>query len=269
MTNSNIAAGPPAGAVVVIAGAGRGIGEAVARDFARRGCRLALVSQSYRAEKLADELSSRTETIGIQCDIADYGAVAAGVKRVIERWGVIDVLVNAAAMLGPTGDFWTLPPDQWKRTVDVDLCGTFNLMRAVTPGMVALRSGKIVNFAGGGAAYGYPQFSAYGCSKAAVVRLTETAALELAEHNVQVNVIAPGAIDTVLLRQVRAAGGEVGTIGRMEDAVRLVAYLASNEAGTLSARFIHAHDDYWEFPADMDKDLYTLRRVRAGSWLLP
>ena len=262
MTESNIAPGPPAGAVVVIAGAGRGIGEAVARDFARRGCRLALLSESDRAEKLAEELSSSTEAIGIRCDIADYEAVAAGVERVIKRWGAIDVVVNAAAMLGPTGDFWTMPPDLWKRTVDVDLCGAFNLMRAVTPGMVERRAGRIVNFAGGGAAYGYPQFSAYGCSKAAVVRLTETAAMELAEHNVQVNVIAPGAIETDMLRQVRAAGGEVRTVGRMEDAVRLVAYLASKEAGALSARFIHARDDYREFPADMDRDLYTLRRVQ-------
>lgn len=256
------AAGPPSGAVVLIAGAGRGIGEAVARDFAARGCRLLLLSQSDRGARLANELATTTEAFGLACDIADYGQVAAAAASAAERWGGVDVLVNAAATLGPTGDFWTLPPEHWKRTVEVDLCGVFHLMRAVVPRMVEKGAGKIVNFAGGGAAYGYPQFSAYGCSKAAVVRLTETAALELAAHDIQVNAIAPGAIETDMLRQVREAGGEVRTVGRMADAVRVVAYLASPAARHISGRFIHARDTYHEFAPDMDADLYTLRRVQ-------
>lgn len=255
----NQEAGPAAGAVVMIAGAGRGIGEAVARNFAARGCRLALLSQSGRAESVAADLDA--EATGVACDVSDYAAVEAATARTLEQWGRIDVLVNAAAMLGPTGDFWTMSAAEWRRTVDVDLCGTFNLMRAVAPGMIEAGGGRIVNFAGGGAAYGYPQFSPYGSAKAAVVRFTETAALELAPHNVQVNVIAPGAIETDMLRQVRAAGGEVRTTGRMEDAVRVVAYLGSTEAGDLTGRFIHARDDYREFPADLDRDLYKLRRV--------
>jgi 3-oxoacyl-[acyl-carrier protein] reductase len=233
-----------AGKVVCIAGASRGIGKAVAEAFASEGAHMLLLARS------------------MGCDITRFEDVRSTIDDAVARWSRLDVLVNCADILGATGEIWTTDPESWAGAVHANLVGTYHTMRAALPHMTRARSGKIINFAGGGAAYGYPRFSAYGASKAAVVRLTETAAMECEPYNVQVNVIAPGAVETDLLRAVRAAGGEVKTVGTMEQAVELVLYLASEASGHLTGRFIHARDSYREFPPRMPADAYTLRRVQ-------
>ncbi len=248
--------------VVCIAGASRGIGRAAAEAFASQGARLLLLARSRELLDVAKELSSRTEVLAVQCDISKFEPVHTAVEKAIQQWGRIDVLVNTAAILGSTGEIWTTDPEQWAAAVNVNLVGTYNTMRAVLPHMIEARSGKIVNFAGGGAAYAYPLFTGYGSSKAAVVRLTETVAMECAPFGIQVNAIAPGAVETEMLRAVRAAGGEVRTVGSMQQAVDLVLFLAAAGSDHVSGRFIHARDCYREFPAAMMADSYTLRRVQ-------
>jgi NAD(P)-dependent dehydrogenase (short-subunit alcohol dehydrogenase family) len=135
-------------------------------------------------------------------------------------------------------------------------------MRAVLPHMIRNNHGKIMNFAGGGAAYGYPRFTAYAASKVAVVRMSETVAQECAGYNIQVNSIAPGAIDTEMLRAVRASGGEVRSVGTMDQPVALLLFLASPKSDHITGRFIHAKDSYREFLPDLPVDTYTLRRVQ-------
>jgi 3-oxoacyl-[acyl-carrier protein] reductase len=250
-----------AGQVVFVSGAGRGIGRAVAGAFAERGARLLLVDRSEQVLEAAAEIGRMAEVEAVRCDVTGYGQVEHAVAQAIGRWGRIDVLVNAAAVLGATGELWTTDPERWRDALRVNLEGTYHTLRAVLPHMVAARRGKVVNFAGGGAAYSYPRFSAYAASKVAVVRLTETVAEECAPWNVQVNVIAPGAIETALLEQVRAAGGEVRTLGSMEEAVAVVLFLASRDADHLSGRFIHARDAYRDF-RDLPPEACTLRRVQ-------
>ncbi|HYO83434.1 MAG TPA: SDR family NAD(P)-dependent oxidoreductase [Bryobacteraceae bacterium] len=249
------------GSVVCVTGASRGIGEAVARAFAERGCRLVLLARSGDVLDVASQVSGSTEAVGQCVDVADYAAVQQAISSCVGRWGRIDVLVNAAAILGPTGEIWTTEPGAWTATLEANLVGTYHTMRAALPFMIEARRGKIINFAGGGAAYGYPRFSAYAASKVAVVRLTETVAMETAQHNVQANVIAPGAIETKMLQAVRAAGGEVRSAGTMDQPVELVMYLASSASDHISGRFIHAKDDYQQWTS-LSEDLYTLRRVQ-------
>ncbi len=247
--------------VVCIAGASRGIGEALARAFAADGASLLLLARSASVLTLAEELSQAAPSMGQCCDVSSWSEVQNAIETGREKFGHIDVLVNSAALLGPTGVLWSTNPDEWASTVNANLTGTYNTMRAVLPHMIEARRGKIINFAGGGAAYAYPNFTAYGASKAAIVRLTETVAVEAAPFNVQANVIAPGAIETEMLKAVRRAGGEVRTVGTMDQPVALVRYLASPESDHITGRFIHAKDDYRDWPHSLSADSYTLRRV--------
>jgi NAD(P)-dependent dehydrogenase (short-subunit alcohol dehydrogenase family) len=251
------------GKVVCIAGASRGIGRAVAEDMAHLSAKLLLLSRSDQLQPITDSLTPLTEVLAARTDIGRMEDVRQAIETAHNKWGRIDVLINCAAVLGSTGEIWKSDPDEWYDALRVNLIGSYHTMRAVLPHMIAARNGKIINFAGGGAAYGYPKFSAYGCSKAAIVRLTETVSLECEPYNVQVNAVAPGAIETDLLASVRAAGGEVRTVGTMDQAVRLVRFLASPESGTLTGRFIHARDSYSEWPESLPRDQYTLRRIPA------
>lgn len=247
--------------VVLVTGAGRGIGKEIALAFAREGARVAVVSQSSRGSETAAELSKSSESKAFIGDVANEQFVSETAEEIVRAWGRIDVLVNAAAVLGPTGPVQETPPAEWLRTLEVNLFGTYLTMRAAIPSMLAAGRGKIINFAGGGAAYSYPKFSSYASSKAAVVRLTETVADELAADNIQVNVVAPGAVETDMLRQVRRAGGEVRTLVTVDLPVKLVLFLASTSSDGITGRFIHSKDDYREMAGRLKEDTLRLRRV--------
>ena len=249
------------GQVVCITGASRGIGRAVAVAMAARGAKLLLLARSAQLAETAAVLPKSAEVLAVQGDVGQYGQVDAAISSAVARWGRIDTVINCGAVLGATGKFWETDPAQWADAIQVNLIGTYHTMRSAIPHMIKAGAGKIVNFAGGGAAYGYPNFSGYGSSKAAVVRLTETVAMETAAHNIQVNVIAPGAIETDMLREVRAAGGEVRSVGSMDQAIQLVVFLASPASNHLSGRFVHARDSYTEWPVDLPDGHYMLRRI--------
>ena len=122
--------------------------------------------------------------------------------------------------------------------------------------------GRIINFAGGGAAYANPCFSAYGVAKCAVVRLTETIAAEIVTPNVTINIIAPGAVATDMLAQVEAHGGVVRTRSAMEEPVRLVRFLAGPNTAHINGRFIHVRDSFQDPHNYENTDLWKLRRVQ-------
>ena len=161
----------------------------------------------------------------------------------------------------------------------VNLGGCFRCCSLVLPGMIERRSGKIINLSGGGAVDPRPNFSAYAASKAAVVRFTETLAAEVAAHGIDVNAIAPGAIDTDMLREGIAAGDAAGDeaeelrqIARQggqdpDRAAALAVHLASAATDGLTGRLISAQWDDWENldpRAVMETDLFTLRRISPG-----
>ncbi len=246
------------GRKAIITGGGRGIGKAIASDLAGRGAMVHLVSQSPSATEAAREIQATggkaQAYIG---SVADESFCRAVVEQVA---GGPDILVNAAATLGPFGPMAEFDMQGFQETIAVNLFGPANFMRWALPGMQARGFGRVINFAGGGAAYSYPLFAGYAASKVAVVRLTETVADEVTP-GVTVNVIAPGAVATDMLAEVRRRGGEVRTVVDIAEPVRLVRFLASDASKHVNGRFIHARDNYLDASLFTRKDAFKLRRI--------
>jgi NAD(P)-dependent dehydrogenase (short-subunit alcohol dehydrogenase family) len=200
------------------------------------------------------------------------------VSQALELMGQVDCLINAAGVQSPIGAFVDNDPLDWEHTIQVNLLGPVRLIHAVLPGMVAKRRGKIINFSGGGATAPRPNFSAYAASKAALVRFTETLAWELKPHNIQVNAVAPGAVNTKMLDEVLAAGEQAGAEYRqalertkaggtpVELICGLVSFLTSSASGCLTGKLISAPHDPWRDWAGKAEELnatplYTVRRL--------
>src|SRR5689334_2782471 len=185
--------------VVIVTGAGHGIGKAYARGFVDAGARVATVDiDGAAAEKVAAELSGMSEgrAIGARVDVSDEQSTKQMAKLVLERFGRIDVLVNNAAIFATIpmnrGGIDTIDPAEWDRMMAVNLKGVFFCCRAVLPTMRAQKSGKIVNIASGTVLSGSLGRIHYVTSKAGVVGFTRTLAREVGGDNIQVNCIAPG-----------------------------------------------------------------------------
>ncbi len=265
----------------IITGGGRGIGKAIAQAFLEAGAEVLLVARNQTdLEFTQKELSPLGWVEIISVDVSLETGSAAVVKKVSDLWGQLDILVNAAGVYGPIGPLAEANVAEWRQAIDINLIGTFLMMRAMVPLMKARGRGKIINFAGGGEG-AYPNFSAYVASKGGIVRLTETVAAELKSFNIDVNAIAPGAVNTKLLDDLLKAGPEkVGeeTYKRSleqkknggvspEKAAELVVFLASDASNGISGRIISAvWDDYKIFPAHlkeiMESDIYTWRRIK-------
>ena len=166
-------------------------------------------------------------------------------------------LINAAGVQSPIGVFEQLDPEDWNRNISINLFGTVNMIRGALPFFKSAEGGKIINFSGGGATSSRPNFSAYAVSKTAVVRLTEILDEELREYNIDVNAVAPGAINTGMLDEIIAAGLQAGdeharAQKRKIDGgdpiykiVDLCRFLISSESDGISGKFISAiWDDY-------------------------
>lgn len=267
----------------LIVGAGRGIGEAIALRFAAEGARLMLAARTApELEAVADMVRAAGGTAHfVATDVTAPGEVAYLVQKFIEAFGHIDILVNAVGTHGPIGRAWEIDADEWANTFSVNLFGPFLLCQAVLPHMIRAGRGKIINFSGGGATSPLCRFTAYGVSKTAVVRLTETLAEEVKEFNIQVNAIAPGAVDTKLQDSVLAAGERAGDllqrIRRLRETgeggtprevpAELAVFLASDDSRNLTGRLISAPNDKWESWTDeriaqvMSRPWFTLRRM--------
>jgi NAD(P)-dependent dehydrogenase (short-subunit alcohol dehydrogenase family) len=265
-----------AGKTALVVGAGRGIGRAVALAFAGESARLVLAARTRsQLETVRDECVALGALVHVEAgDISKLEDA----NRIVGA-APIDVLVNAAGVYGPIGRTWEVDPEEWAEAIAVNLFGSFLVCRAAAASMVGRGSGKIVLLGGGGATGPLPHFSAYAASKAGVARLAETLAEESAPH-VQVNVIAPGLVDTSLQDDVLAAGEKAGPLlekiraaretgaGAVppEVAAELAVFLASAESGTLTGKIISApHDPWREWGANADDlnatALYTIRRL--------
>lgn len=193
--------------------------------------------------------------------VADEAFCRDVVARIVRDEGPVDILVNAAAIFGPGGPFAEMDMAGFAEALQVNLMGSCNLMRWTLPDMQAQGFGRIINFAGGGAAYSYPFFTPYAASKAAIVRLTETIADEIKGANVTVNVITPGSVATDMQKEVIRRGGEIRTVTSIEEPVQLILYLAGRDAGHISGRFIHVRDEYRNPDLFREEQMLKLRRI--------
>jgi 3-oxoacyl-[acyl-carrier protein] reductase len=268
----------PNGQAALITGAGRGIGKRLAIGFARAGLRVGLLARSQGQLDLAKlEIEDAGGTaLRVRADVRNYHEVSSAVDRVRQTYGRIHVLVAAAAIQGPIGPFIEMRPREWAETIEINLVGVVHACRAVLPHMVEHRSGKIILISGGGAAYARPNFSAYATSKAALVRLAETLAEEVRDHNVQVNCIAPGGsythmTDEILQAGMRAGHKEVTDAERLritggtpaEKQIALALFLASERSNHITGKLIHVNDDWKKLEhTTLNPEMFTLRRVQ-------
>lgn len=282
------------GRYAIVTGANQGLGRAMAEAFVNAGASVLLTARNVDLlNKVVAELKGKAaagqQVIGMRGDVSDAASCAEVIARARESFPELTVLVNNAGVYGPMGPIETIDWEVWVQAIQINLLGTVLMCRKAIPWMRERGYGKIINLSGGGATAPLPNISAYAASKAAVVRLTETFAEELRDAHVDVNSIAPGALNTRLLDQVLAAGPEkVGenfynrslkqrdTGGSPpERGAELAVWLASAASDGITGKLISAVWDPWETLAEhldelKNSDIYTLRRIvpkdRGFDW---
>ncbi|MFB6950332.1 SDR family NAD(P)-dependent oxidoreductase [Streptomyces niveus] len=223
---------------VLITGAGRGIGEAVARRLAAEGARVLVTDvDGERASRAAESIDGAASLV---CDVGDRASVEAAVAYAVERFGSLDVLVNNAYSCTPDAPlFEDEPDDHWARDLDLTLTGAFRCARAALPHLVASGRGAIVSI---GSVNGEQDFGnhAYSAAKAGLASLTRTLSGHAAPRGVRVNLVAPGTIHTETWRgreanlERAAPHYPAGRVGLPDDVASAVAFLASSDAGWIT-----------------------------------
>lgn len=235
------------GKVVIVTGAGGGIGRAAAVRFATEGADVVTVDldESSLAETVSRVEQAGARTISIRADVTVSGDVAAYVSAAEERFGGLDVLFNNAGIEGVVSPFDEYPEEVFDRVLAVNVKGVWLGMRHAAAAMRRRGGGAIVNTSSGAGLAGTPTLLAYGASKHAVVGMTKTVAVELAGDNIRVNAICPGVIETRMMQSIETASAPgapetyreainarvpQGRYGEPDEVAALVAFLASDEA---------------------------------------
>ncbi len=262
------------GQVAIVTGAGRGVGEAIARELARRGAAVAIAARTGREiDEVARSIGRDGGTAtAVATDVTDGAAVAHLVEQTCDRLGTPTLLVNNAGTWRHVGPLEDAEPSEWWRDVEVSLKGSFLCTRAVLPRMRKRREGRIVNVSSYAAVAPPPYTSAYVAAKAALLTLTESLALELQAHGIAVFAITPGFVRTAIVDRV--ASSAEGRRFRPDLAERtddlpperaglLVADIASGRLDALSGSFLHVRDDLEELLGRSEeireRGLYRLR----------
>lgn len=235
--------------IALVTGASRGIGRGIALQLAREGWDVCVnyIQQREAAEAVAAQIRSIGQNaMAVQADVADGGAVNAMVRAVEAQLGPVTLAVNNAGISGQ-GLFQDTSDEMWDRHMAVNLGGARNVIRAVLPHMLSEKSGCIVNISSIWGLRGASCEVAYACSKAAVIGLTRSLALELAPSGIRVNCVAPGCIETDMVRvlgeETRAMLVEetpLGRLGTPEDIAHAVAFFASEKASFLTGQVLTA-----------------------------
>jgi NAD(P)-dependent dehydrogenase (short-subunit alcohol dehydrogenase family) len=277
--------GPLAGRNAVITGASQGLGLEIARAYLAAGaagvciCARTPVELERAAHEL-DELARPDQLVLAEiADVSRPADVERLARLAVDAFGQVTILVANAGVYGPKGIVDRSDWAEWVRAIEINLYGSVLPARALAPHFRRHGYGKIVQLSGGGASGPLPGLSAYATSKAAVVRFAETLAEELREHHVDVNAIAPGALNTRMLDEVLQAGPQrVGKgfhrraleqrdsggvpLGRGAD---LAVYLGSGASDGITGKLLSAVWDPWPTLAahrpELESDVYTLRRI--------
>jgi NAD(P)-dependent dehydrogenase (short-subunit alcohol dehydrogenase family) len=269
--------------VAIITGGSRGIGKAITERFAQEGCKIMLASRTKsELEKTAESIKKKfaVKISSYRTDIGYENEVASLIQKTIAKFGKIDILVNNAAIVGPTGEISHINGQEFFNTLKNNIGGTVFCTKAVIPYMKLQKQGCIINLSGGGGLYPLPYYDAYSASKAAIVRLTENFALELEKFNIYVTAISPGAVNTKMFDEQLKIGKN--TIGEknwqalqdrlasggdsIDKASELALFIACQNRKELNGRVISAIWDNWENISKqkekiIDTDVFKMRRV--------
>jgi NAD(P)-dependent dehydrogenase (short-subunit alcohol dehydrogenase family) len=282
------------GRTALITGASQGLGLAIARAYVDAGAsvmmcaRDARLLETARAEVAA--LAQRGQLVVARpVDVSRRHQVDELASATVDAFPRLQILVNNAGVYGPMGPIEDVDWDAWVQAIEINLFGSILMCRALVPHFKTQAYGKIVQLSGGGATNPLPCISAYAASKAAIVRFAETLAEEVRDHGIDVNSIAPGALNTRLLDEVLAVGQDrVGTAfyrrsveqkqtggTPLEKGAALAVFLGSAASDGITGKLLSAIWDPWDALAehrnDLQRtDLYTLRRIvpadRGLSW---
>jgi NAD(P)-dependent dehydrogenase (short-subunit alcohol dehydrogenase family) len=232
------------GKVAIITGSGRGLGRASAVAMAGEGASVVIMSRT------ASELRDAARAIGknvvrIKADVSRPADIVRVVDRALSAFGRIDILMNNAAVLGPVRPLHEVRRKEWQEAIAINLHGVFLFSRAVIPTMASLGGGKIINVTSGLGEMVMPPLGVYSVAKGGVIHMTRIMAEELKPHNIQVNGLDPGVMDTAMQEEIRALGPGVlgpevherflgmkrdGRLASPEKAARLALFLASAES---------------------------------------
>lgn len=233
-----------AGRTAIVTGAAKGIGEAIVRRLAAEGAQVLCVDIDPAVEAVA--ISIGNEAFGVVADVRDSAAVAAFVNGARERWGRIDILVNNAGIDGTPAVLAEGEETDFDRVIDVNLRACWAAMKHVLPVMMAGGGGSIVNIASVAALIGFETLSIYSASKAAVVGMTRSAALEYGPHKIRVNALCPGGVLTPLALSFMDEGTleywsqkhALKRFAEPEEIAAVVAFLASDDASFVTGAAI-------------------------------
>lgn len=228
--------------VVMISGASQGLGEALARRFAREGARLSLCARGEDALlAVRDDLGSGgVECLALSVDVGSEADVAAWVDATLAEYGRVDVLVNNASLLGPQVAIADYPLDEWERVVRVNLTGPFLCVRAALPALRESR-GSIINVSSGVGDHGRPLWGAYSVSKNGLEALTQILAGELEDSGVRANAVDPGSMRTVM-RAAAYPDEDPDTLPLPEEVSDVFVYLASDRSRSVSGQRFRAKE---------------------------
>lgn len=283
-----------AGKQAIITGANQGLGLEIAGKFIGAGADVMLCARNKdllnaALAKLRPMASTDQKIVVQAADVSVESDVFDLVEKTLALMGGCHILVNNAGVLGPKGEIDSIDWADWARTIEINVYGSVLMSRAMLPHFKAQGYGKVIQLSGGGATGPMPRVSAYAASKAAIVRYAETLAEEVRGTGIDVNCIAPGALNTRMLDQVLQAGPDRVGKGMYERSVRqketggvslskgadLALFLASSESDGITGKLISAVWDNWEqLPQHLEElsqsDVYTLRRIvgkdRGFAW---
>ncbi|MBI5539847.1 MAG: SDR family oxidoreductase [Bacteroidia bacterium] len=221
----------------IVTGGSAGIGAAIALKLAEYGANIAIVDWKEEANAIISEIEKLgRKAIFIRADVSKFNDAQTAVENVVKEFGRIDILVNNAG-INKDGVIWKMTEEQWDNVVDINLKGFFNYIRAVSPIFREQQSGKIVNITSINGMRGKFGQANYSAAKSGIIGLTKTVAKELGKYNVNVNAVAPGLIETEMMKnadesvRIQAmADITLGRIGQPEDIANAVAFLCSELA---------------------------------------
>jgi len=241
------------GRAAIVTGASRGIGKATALTFAREGANVVVNFQrnSEKAEEVAEYIREiGREALPFRADVSRINEVEGMVQAALGKFGRIDILVNNAGITWRKG-IQDTSEEEWDRVMAVNLRGVFNCIKAVSKQMIDQRYGKIINISSAdGVGVANLRNAAYGCSKAGVVQLTKSAALELGKYGINVNCVAPGVTDTDIIRvqrteeEVKMLFEQIRRLTALEriadpqDIANAILFLASDESNQITAKVL-------------------------------